>query len=147
MLPPPSLDRECRVFAAYLLGSAPAPYVIRKYHEAHQLSPAFSDDGRFDRHLVRVAAVHGALTRAADAYARLVAPNALLRKKLVLLLAILETSAPSSDRIDAAIGGGRSALVLRLFISGIASILSAAAGALLFLPTHIAMSGRQRRTG
>ena len=87
-----SVERECQVFCEYLLSCAPQSYAVRKYVDAHEVSPKFSAGNRFDDLLLRVARVHPVLTKLADSYARLFVPNALLRKKLILLLAILETS-------------------------------------------------------
>lgn len=141
------LASECEVFTKYLLGCAPEPYVIRKYTEAHDVAAVFSSGSRFDNLMVRVARTHPALTRLADSYARMFVPKGLLRRKLVLLLAILETSAPSCHLIDAVDGGGKAVLLLRLVFKGMAFLVSVVLGALVFLPLQMILPAKQPRTG
>jgi hypothetical protein len=142
-----SLEAECRVFTMHLLGCLPDPYVIRKYVDAHKVSPAFSGGNRFDDLLVRVAAERPALTKLADSYARIFTPTGLLRKKLVLLLAILETSGPSYHLIDASAKGGQVVLMFQLLIKGILFGLNLIAGAIVFLPMQMIFASGQRRSG
>jgi hypothetical protein len=140
----PTVERECHVFTGYLLGSPPPPYVVRKYVEAHDLSPAFSRGSRFDIYILRIAATRPSLTRPADSYARIFAANGLLRRKLVLLLAILET-APSCSVVDA-VEGSRPALLLRLVGAGLRSVFSVTAGIIVFLPAHVLLARRESTT-
>ena len=51
----PALERECRVFARYLLRVTPSDYVVAKYVEAHTVSAAYRPDHAFDTWLVTVA--------------------------------------------------------------------------------------------
>lgn len=88
------LARECQVFTRYLVGREPTPYVIGKYRAAHHAHSAFVPGSRFDARLVAVARLHPAGAWLVDAAARFLAPRGLLRKKLVLLLAVLETCPP-----------------------------------------------------
>jgi len=88
------LERECRVFTHYLAGREPTAFVVAKYRAAHQARTLDGPATRFDARLVTVARVHPVLAWAVDAAARFVAPRGSLRKKLVLLLAILETCPP-----------------------------------------------------
>ncbi len=133
----PSLERECRALASYLIGRLPEPYVIEKYAEAHRRAAPYTSGDRFGRTLTRIARTHPALAKPADSYARLFAPRSLLRKKLVLLLAILETSAPSYRLIDEADAVPRPLLLLRIVGRGAASLLSLLAGVLVLLPLHL----------
>ena len=138
-----SLERECWVFTEYLLGCAAHAYAIRKYAEAHQVSDVFSAGNRFDFFLVRAARIHWAIAKLADGYARMFAPRALLRRKLVLLLAILETSAPSCHLIDSVEGGNRLALLVRLAARATVSMLSLVAGVMMFLPAQLIFGWRK----
>ena len=142
-----STASECEVFTKYLLGCSPQPYVVRKYAEAHDVAAVFSTGSGFDNLLVRVASAHPALTRLADSYARMFVPKGLLRKKLVLLLAILETSAPSYQLIDAVDGGGKAALLFRLVFKGLAFAISVVAATIFFLPLQMILPSEQRKTG
>jgi len=142
-----SMKSECVVFTRYLLGCPAQPYVVQKYTDAHRVSAVFSTGSRFDDLLVRVASVHPALTRLADSHARMFVPTGLLRKKLVLLLAILETSAPSCHLIDAVDRGGKAVLLFRLFVKGMAFVLNVLVGAVLFLPLQMILASDRRKTG
>ena len=142
-----SAEAECEAFTKYLLGCAPSPYVLGKYAEAHRVSAVFSEGSRFDHMLVKIAKRHPVLTKLADSYARMFARTGLLRKKLVLLLAILETSAPSNQLIDAVDNGGMPVLLARLFFKGLAFAISLIAGAIVFLPMRMILASDQRKAG
>ena len=99
------LEQECRTFTRYLVRRDPTPYVIGKYAAAHTASPAMAQaegkgSSRFDVRLTAIARRHPLLAVMADAYARIFAPRGLLRKKLVLLLAIIETSPVLFPEVD-----------------------------------------------
>ena len=85
----PLLERECRVFTRYLVGREPSEYVRAKYADAHTIVPAYATLDAFHRRLLGIARTGPAFTRLADAYTRAFAPRGALRKKLILLLAIL----------------------------------------------------------
>ncbi len=142
-----ALEEECRVFAEYLLGCITPPYAVQKYADAHLVSPVFCKGSRFDFFLIRAARTHRSITTIADAYARMFVPAGLLRKKIVLLLAILEAFPPSFPLILAFDQGGKAALLFRLFGKGVLSVVSLTAGTLLFLPAQIVMVGPRRKTG
>lgn len=130
----PGLAREADVFARYLVGAPAGGYAAERYAAGHDALPtACRADGRA---LVRVAAAHPLLTRVADAYVRLFAPRSLLRHKLVLLLAILESSAGShaafEPRPASALG-----VVLRLAAAGTAFAACLVAGVILLGPLHL----------
>lgn len=114
------LERECRVFTRYLAGREPTPYVIEKYRAAHAVDASYRTDSAFDGRLVAVARLHPLLAWLVDAAARFLAPRGTLRKKLVLLLAILETSPPFFSSLERLEEGRRgrefAALTLRLVV-------------------------------
>ncbi|HVS08711.1 MAG TPA: hypothetical protein VMS76_02470 [Planctomycetota bacterium] len=131
------LEREARVLGRYLSGAEPSAYVLAKYAEAHRLAlPQLEPESRFDELLVAFA--RGGTFRAymADAHARGFRPASLLRRKLVLLLAILECS-PQGGDLDAPDPGSRAGFALRAAFDGARFTLAVAAGALLALPVHV----------
>ena len=94
---PPSPDvlaRECAVFCRYLTGQSASAFVAEKYAAAHARDARYGRASVFDRVLLRLAAASPLLAQCADSYACVAARASLLRKKLVLLIAILESSAP-----------------------------------------------------
>ena len=97
------LDRECSVFSIYLIGEPPSEYVKRKYREAHQTGLLLDAAAQpAEDFLVRVASIGPWSAKIIDAYTRIFRPFSTVRKKLVLLLAILESCAPSHARLDSA---------------------------------------------
>jgi hypothetical protein len=95
--------RECDVFTRYLCGLPPTSYVARKYAHAQDRNPAYAATASFDRFLIRFARLHPIATKLADVYSRLFAPASVLRKRLILLLAILESTTFSDaflERVD-----------------------------------------------
>jgi len=91
-----ALEDEAQAFTLGLLGAAPDGYVTDRYARAHQHLP-LQPTGAFDALLVGFAH-HGTWAlRAADGYARFFAPASSLRRKLAVLVAILESAAPSDS--------------------------------------------------
>jgi hypothetical protein len=79
----------------------------------------------------------------ADAWARWAAPRSALRKKLVVLLAILEVSPPFAAELDQPTGS-RSLEWAGIVGSGLTSLLALSIGLVLFLPVRLAAGGRDR---
>jgi hypothetical protein len=93
--------REARTFAAYL-GSPSFPSAIaERYHRAIQEWRAAPSD-RFDAWLVRLAGTSPGLTSIADTYARFARPYGDLRRRLTLMLALLETHGVTHAAYDRA---------------------------------------------
>jgi len=138
------LVHECAVFARYLVGSAPSPYVLEKYLHAHEKSSAYLPSGFFDRALVRFAAQGGRRTRLADSYACLLARKSALRKKLVLLSAILESCAPSHEIFDSVDANPRLVLLARLAGAGVLFLAHLLTALALFGPLQLSQSFRGR---
>ena len=144
------LDSECRVFCRYLIGLKPNDYVLGKYREAHQSNHLYrvSDLNSFERFLTNFASVNPWATRICDIYEYFFQRNSLLRKKLVLLLAILETSVPSHSHFDPVVEGGIATLFLRLAWRGSLSLLALLISVVVLAPYHLFVllrSKRQRR--
>jgi hypothetical protein len=142
-----ALDAECRVFTRHLLGLEPDAYVAARYRAAHEAQPSLASAGRFDDALAGFARRGPVFAKLADSYASLFAPGSLLRRKLVMLLAILETSRPFYRGIDAAIGGRKPLVFARLALSGVVAAASLVAGTLIFVPVRMfhAVAGRGAR--
>jgi len=135
-LSPERLAREARVFTAALIGGDPSPYVVRQYARGHVSLPLAPIQG-FDVVLLGVARGGPALTRMADAYARLFVRRSILRRKLTLLLAILESAAPSEAEF-APVAASAAGTLVRLAVSGIAAATFSLAGVIILGPLHVA---------
>jgi len=136
---------ECRVFTRYLLSCEPDAYVQSKYGQALASLPALAPVSRFDQALLRFAGLGSFAARLADSYAALFQQGSALRKRLVLLLAILETRPPFSTRIDDAPGSAGGAVV-RLVGHGVTGAIALLAGLLVFVPMRLALGGIPKRT-
>ena len=132
-----ALIAECRVFTRFLVAGAPDAYITETYVAAHSRRAEFGRAVPGDEVLLSLARWSPVGTRLADAHSRIFAPASLLRRKLVLLLAILETSPLFCERIDDP--GSRSWLgaVLRLVSAGLMATLALLLGTLLLLPLRL----------
>jgi hypothetical protein len=126
------LGHECDVFTRYLTRRPATPYIVGKYVEAHRAHPSIEPVDPFGRRLVDRAASGATMARLADAYARRAEPRGALRKKLVLLLAILETAPGSHQVVDRAPSRSIAGAVGSLAVSGLVGVAAAMAGLLIF---------------
>lgn len=133
----PEVETECQVFCRHLIGEEPSAYVLSRYR-AGLLSKTFKlgAPGGFDTLLNRVAATNPFFAGAADAYSRFLRPNSLVRRKIILLLAILE-STPASPKLEQ---GDDCGVVVFFFRCAAATLMTGvrlAVGSALFLPLQI----------
>lgn len=128
------LAREFGRLAWHIAQQETTDYQAGKYIEFHHCRhPA--PHGSFDALLYRVSSRGGLRLRLADAYSGALYRTSLLRAKLTITLAILESSAPGYAALDAP-GTGRFPPLLRLLwrVASAAYILLAAA--VVFAPIH-----------
>jgi hypothetical protein len=137
-IPAPALDAECIRFVRYLTRQAPTPYVLDKYRDAHRRQSHLSAASarRFDRVLIAVARAHGAGAWLVDAYTAVFRKSALVRRKWVLLVAILESTAPTAGIFEVPDSENRAALLIRLAARGAAFVVGLALSAIVFLPVQ-----------
>jgi NADH dehydrogenase len=139
--PPAELERQCRCYTRYLAGATATPYVLARYVEFHRQNamPVL----RFDRFLVHVSARGPLWARLADAYGSVFRKNSVLRKKLVLTLALLECTPPTFENLDRVPPGGAVGAFFRLGWGAMIYVLSVAAGSLLFTPAALWMGSEE----
>ena len=133
--------RECRMLARYLTGSDPSEYVISAYTRGVR-SEAFRRGAAASRGdlLLHSIALRGTLmTALADAYARFASPGGLLRRKLALLVAILESAPESADRFEPP-ADNRVITFLKLVAAGFRFGFTLLAALLLIAPVHLLAS-------
>ena len=130
------LERECDVFARYLTGRVAEAYVGRKYQEAFGVGQKaqLAVCGRFDQLLLTLAGTHPLLTRVADIYSRFFSSGSVVRRRLVMLLALLESDAVSIQRLDFPTCGGLAGFVLGMGVRGLVSLLLLVPALLILLP-------------
>ncbi len=130
-----SLDAEFTHYASYLTGLEPTAYQLGKYRDFHSrrtLAPATA----FDALLLRVSRGGRLGLALADSYSGLLARKSTLRAKLVLAIAILESSSPSFEALDAPGPGGAARALARMTLRGAAAGLSFLVATLFFAPAH-----------
>lgn len=134
-----SINSECDVFSRYLVSQVPTDYIRRQYETAVVARNLASDAefSAFDRRTLRLARRHAFFTRLADAYCAIFHRHGVLRRKLILLLAILEHTAPTATRFDRPKIRGPVGIGTNLFVLGTSFGLSLIAGMLLLLPSHL----------
>jgi hypothetical protein len=141
------LDRECVVFCRYLVGQEPSEYVKKKYRAAHQASSFRpGNECRADAFLVKMACIAPpGTTKIIDAYTRIFRPYSVVRKKLILLLAILESCAPTHGYLDSVDTSSIPLLFLRLVNRCLIFALAVACGVLILFPAELMLRGHPRR--
>jgi hypothetical protein len=131
-----ALEDEAREYGAALLAAPPDAYVAAQYARAHQhlpLQPATP----FDHVLLELASRGPWALRAADGYSRFFAPASVLRRKLAVLVAILESAAPS-DGAFAASAEPPVGVIVQLLVTGVGFALLLGVGILALAPQHLA---------
>lgn len=112
--PPPSaldrvaeLQRECDLFHRFLTGDVPSDYLKEQYVRYHERPDARTNvpGNRFDGVLLSLSRLSPAATRLVDAYTSVFRRRSIVRKKLVLMVALLECDPSAFRRIDSATGG------------------------------------------
>lgn len=129
------LAAECGVFSAYLLGSAAPHDVVAAYTRAHAVGVIrTSAASALDRAALATARRGPVLARAADAFAAFAARGGLLRQKVVLLVAILESRGDTADYIDTAQPGSIAGFVADAAVRTLITLSLAAAAAVVIVP-------------
>jgi NADH dehydrogenase len=132
-----SLDKECHTYSRYLVGAPPTPYVLAKYRQYHKVTNTFAGLPLWDRMLISISARGPLLTRMVDSYAVRFCKFSALRKKLVLMLALLECSRPALEYLDGTDGGGRAWMFLRMGFQAAISVALLLIAIVLLMPTHL----------
>jgi hypothetical protein len=135
------LDPECAVFCRYLIGEDPSEYVKIKYRVAHHIGSVSHGilATPSEAFLVKLASVGPWSAQLIDSYARIFRPCSLVRRKLILLLAILESCAPTHACLDSV----DSPSIVALFLGSVRRCLNfalvAVVGSLVILPIELTL--------
>jgi len=133
------LDDECRALARYLTGQAPGEYVLACYRRTVDFVPGATDPLLpIDRALWRAVRTSRLTARLADAYARWFRPAGPLRRRITLMLAILESAPGTHAWVNTAESGSRLRVSLQLAGVVAASAAMLAIGVAGFGPIHLA---------
>jgi nucleoside-diphosphate-sugar epimerase len=136
-----ALEQECTAFSRYLVKQNPSRYVVDKYSEAHARS--FLEGcktNHFDRLLLGMAIVHPALAKLVDCYTGIFLKSATVRNKWILLLAIMESCAPSYEYFDASDSSNKSALFARMILQGIVFLICLSLSTIVLTPLRLVLA-------
>jgi hypothetical protein len=130
-----ALEAEARLFSRYLVGTTPAPEIVVRYRDASRtLWP-----GPRDAALLEFVRRHSWSVGPLDAAAALLDRGGMLRSKILVASAILETTtAHADDFLPRTVSVW--ALLWRLIASGVVATVQAAVGVALW-----PLAGRARR--
>jgi hypothetical protein len=143
------LANECRVFCNYLVKQAPNDYVLEKYLEAHKTEQLDRElkDTLFDRMLLYIAKMNPICTKLVDVYTRLSYQHSLFRRKLILLLAILESCSPYFSFFDRVDSPSRLVTFLKLIQETLTFAVISVPSVLLLGPLHVTITVLTRLRG
>lgn len=127
---------DCRTLTQYLIGRDPSAYVAECYRRSLP-SAATPSHRLIDRALLGAARLGGLPCRMADGYARWFRPTGDLRRRLTLLLAILETAPDTHGSINDAALGSRSRIIVALLGTLALSAIAIGLGVIVFGPIHL----------
>jgi len=141
------LRDECRLFSRYLLGREPDAYVLGRYVSlqpaALKGAPALAP---LDSVLLKTARSGVLGLKIADAYARIFQPRGLLRRKLILIFAILENSRGFHSRFTSGASSSFPLTLVRLAAAVMGFGLALSASLVVIGPRAVFASWHSRRS-
>jgi hypothetical protein len=139
--------KEHAVFTRYLTNKAPTEYVATQYRMALAARGLAKEacSSAFDRVTLTLARRGPLCARLADAYCTIFRRHGLLRQRLILLMAIVEHTAPYSERFDRSISRSAIGSAAFLFLQSVQFTLFLMVGAVLLLPAHLLSMYRSTR--
>jgi nucleoside-diphosphate-sugar epimerase len=134
-----NLFKECESFCFYLIHRKVNEYVQRKYIDGHKMRQAELAMHRlsFDNLLLKIAKLRPFTTKIVDAYTRIFSKYSVFRKKMVLLLAILESCQPFDSHLDKVEACSKIRLFLKVFQGGFSFALISISSAIFILPLQL----------
>ncbi|MDH5514058.1 MAG: hypothetical protein OEY45_02730 [Gammaproteobacteria bacterium] len=136
---------ECRIFSRYLVDTDPGNYVCDSYVAAvRQLRESLSPTSSFDRLLLRLARLHPLITRSVDVYARFFAPASSIRRRLITLLAIIESDGTMLDRLERPDQAGLPGFIGGMLWRSLLLVVLLSIAMLILLPVQL-VTGRPAR--
>jgi hypothetical protein len=140
-------DRECEIFGRYLVSQRPTDYIRGQYELAVRVRNLANEAelAAFDRRTLGFACRCVFFTRVADAYCAIFHRHGVLRRKLILLLAILEHAPPTASRFDRPKNRGPVGVATNLLLLWVNFVLLLLLGIFLLSPYHFLGEGRRNR--
>jgi NADH dehydrogenase len=140
------LYNECKVFCRYLPNMEPSEYIIEKYSDAHRTRNYDSQfrATSFDRFLISLSLRNILCTKLVDSYTRVFSGRSVFRKKLILFLAILETTHPYHEYLDSVDSYSRPKLFAALLMKPLLFGFHLALSTIMLAPLHVAFSAASK---
>jgi len=138
MLDIDNISAECQVYSRYLTGMPADDYIGRKYIEAFQNGGVLNIESPvyFDQLLLRLAVIHPFITHAVDIYSRFFRSDSVVRKRLVFLLALLESWGPTASYLDKPGVGGKVGFIIGMIFRVLLMILLLLIMAIFLFPVQ-----------
>jgi len=134
-------EREARILGEYLLGVTPTPKVTAAY--ANLRARIGGPVDRFDLILLRWALLGSLPARGADLYARILRPNAWLRRKLIFLLALVEVHGSDAPILGTPASSGPLSFFAGAVLRGLLSIMALAVSFPILGLSHLVLGRGQ----
>ena len=128
----PLWRQEARSFSQLILGAEPPERAVDAYVRAMRIRPDLAPRDDAARRLLLAASRGRFRARMADGYARLFDPHGALRRRLVLMLAILECTPPVHRELDEPVGGSTLAALPQLIGIGLRAVAATLLGTVRF---------------
>jgi nucleoside-diphosphate-sugar epimerase len=140
---------ECSVYTRYLVNQEPDSYIQRKYAQAFAAGKPLAGAcrSRFEFLLARISTIHPIYARAVDGYCKMFLRDSMIRKKMVLLLAILECRSGTARIIDHPDAYSPPLLLLTFLTQITRSIALLLIATLLLSPLRLTLNCADRLSG
>jgi hypothetical protein len=132
------VDREGRALIRYLTDAPPSDYLLACYRRGRSRA-SIDTDLPIDRWLLRAAIRGRLLARLGDGYARLIHPTGGYRRRLTLMVAILENAPTTHLQFNGAIAGSPGLVLARLLANLVLAGVAMIGGLLIFGPLDLVL--------
>jgi len=144
---PDDLAAECDIFARQIIGRPASDRTIKAYRGALMARGMAAAPTRPFERLTLALARKGTIPAGwVDAYSALLHRRGLVRRRMIVLAAILENTPEGAGAFDSPASGGKARALARLAWAGAAGCVSLALGLLVLMPARLvlALTGQAR---
>lgn len=131
-----SLKHECIRFTEYLINSKSNAYIEKKYIKGHKYNRIENNIGRFDTFLIKLTNKNTFMVRLADIYTTVFYRKSVFRKKLILLLAILESCSTTYSKIDSLNTDSKVSLFIKTLQKTLVFLVLLFVSSIVLFPIH-----------
>jgi len=135
-----SAESEARNLTRHMTGLDADAAILRHYVRGLEATRLDREEGRFDQLTLRLVRLGGVFPPLLDIYCGLLRRRGVLRRRQVLLAAILENAAPTHQVFDTAQAKGSFGTLVSLAGTGLASGLLLVFSLLILLPAQIGLA-------